>query len=600
MRKLIAATLLAFAVGFVPACKKPDPNKWSTHIEAIKDPGSRAQGFSGLERLVKAVATAKDNKTQFEAFGKEVVPAFDEIWDEAEEQQTKMLQVLLDMGHPAGASVWNRALGLDGSSEARDRTKMALQGIDKAKAVDSVEAVVAEFEKVVADPKNDGGEKAGEMRLLMAKTLGTLGDKRAVPALIKAMEQTVDKQPVAVHRAAAEALGQIADPSATEALITVTYRVPDVPTSTNIGEKAKQALAAIGEPATPKVLSMFKGEHDKVNDLASTAGLQQYNVQMAGAALLGVMGRESAVDDLIAYMPRDGCATDEPAEDDKKKKPKKDGEEEEPAVDENAGNVRAVIANSLGLIGDEKAVAALCPCAKSTKNPGDMFPIAEALGRIGGTAAVDCLVDVIKTGEYDQEAVANSDFIHQIRWEAARFGLHAANADEIGKVKAAIEAASSEPKVAEEMKAWTSGIAVVEECKKDKDCYLGKLKDAGQDWIVREKAAFELMRMAPGDKAVAVEIAKAYKVRNPDARVTMVWAVASMMGDGDTKCPECVDAIEKIMDAEKDSRLDKAYQLSVLTARYTLAKLRTPGGAGDEGGGGDGGGEEAKAEKKEE
>ena len=179
---------------------------------------------------------------------------------------------------------------------------------------------------------------------MMAETLGTLGDKKAVPALIKAMEQTVDNQPVAVHRAAAEALGKIADASATEALVTVTYRVPDAPTSTNIGEKAKQALAAIGKEAVPKVVQMFKGEHDKVNELAATAGLEQYNVQMAGAGLLGVMGRESAVDDLIAYMPRDGCASGE-AEEDDKKKPKKGDEEEEPAVDENAGNVRAVIAN---------------------------------------------------------------------------------------------------------------------------------------------------------------------------------------------------------------------------------------------------------------
>jgi len=592
MRKLFAASLLALAIGAVPACKKPDPNKWETHIEAIKDSSTRAQGFSGLERLVKNVATAKENKSQFDAFGEKVVPAFEEIWDEAEEQQDKMLQVLLDMGHPAGASVWNKALGLDGSSEARERTKKALQGIDKAKAVDSVEAVVAEFEKVVADPKNDGGERAGEMRLMMATTLGTLGDKKAVPALIKAMEQTVDTQPVAVHRAAAEALGKIADPSATEALITVTYRVPDAPTSTNIGEKSKQALAAIGKEAVPKVLQMFKGEHDKVNELAAAASLAQYNVQMAGAGLLGVMGRASAVDDLIAYMPRDGCATGEAEGEDKKKPKKKGDEEEEPAVDENAGNVRAVIANSLGLIGDEKAVAALCPCAKSTKNPGDMFPIAEALGRIGGTAAVDCLVDVIKTGEYDQEAVANSDFIHQIRWEAARFGVHAAGADDIGKVKEAIEAASAEAKVAEEMKAWTAGIAVVEECKKDKDCYLGKVKDASQDWIVREKSAIELMRLAPGDTAVAAEIAKAYKVRNPDARVTMAWATAAMLGNGDTKCPACVDELERIMSAEKNSRLDKSYQLSVLTARYTLAKLR----GGEPAGGG--GGDEAAAEDK--
>lgn len=577
MRKLVAASMLAVALGLTPACKKADPNNWDTHIELIKDSGTRAQGFIGLERLVKAVATAQKNDAQFKLFGEKVVPAMAEIWDEAEEQQSKMLQVLLDMGHPEGAAVWNLALGLDGSSEARDKTKLALQGIDKARAVGSVEAVVAEFEKVVTDPKNDGGERAGELRMLMAKTLGTLGDKRATQALIKAMEQTVEKQPVAVHRAAAAALARIGDPAAADALITVTYRVPDIATSTNIGEKAKQALAAIGEPAVPKVLQMFKGEHDKVQELAAEHQLAQFNIQMAGAGLLGAMGRQSAVDDLIAYMPKDGCGVEAPA-DDKKAKPKKDGEEE-PAVDENAGNVRAVIANALGLIGDKRAVAALCPCAKSSKNPGDMFPIAEALGRIGGPEATACLVDVVKTAEYDQEAVQNSDFVHQIRWEAGRFAVHAAGADEMASVKAAIEAASSEANVAKEMEPWKAGVTVVEECKKDKACYLGKLKDTSSDWIVREKAAIELVRMAPGDLAVAEEISKAYKVRNPDARVTMVWSAATIMDDGATKCPACVKAIEGILKAEKDSRIDKSYQLSVLMARYTLAKLRGGGEA---------------------
>lgn len=575
MRKLVAASLLAVALGLVPACKKADPNSWDTHIELIKDSGSRAKGFNDLERLVKSVSTAKDNAGQFKAFGDKVVPAFAEIWEDASEQQTKMLLILLEMGHPAASPVWNMSLGLDGSSEARERTKLALQGILKARAVDSVDAVIEEFQKVVADPKNDGGEQAGELRVLMAKTLGVLGDKKATPALIAAMEQTVDAQPVAVHRTAADALGRIADPAATDALITVTYRVPDIPTSTNIGEKAKQALAAIGEPAVAKVLQMFKGEHDEVQTLAASHGLQQFNVQNASAGLLGAMGRESAVEALIAYLPADGCAVAGDAPE-KKPVPKK-GEAEEPAVDEQAGNTRAVIANALGLIGDKRAVAALCPCAKSSKNPGDMYPIAEALGRIGGAEAVDCLVDVIQTGEYDGESVQNSDFVHQIRWEAGRFALQAASSDDIAKVKAAIATASAEEKVAKEMAPWASGIAVVEECKKDKDCYLGKVKDSSADWIVREKSAIEVMRMAPGDVAAATAISKAYKVRNPDARVTMTWAAATMLGDGDTKCPACAKAFEDIRNAEKDSRIDKSFQLSVLMARYTIAKLRATG-----------------------
>ncbi len=42
------------------------------------------------------------------------------------------------------------------------------------------------------------------------------------------------------------------------------------------------------------------------------------------------------------------------------------------------------------------------------------------------------------------------------------------------------------------------GTAAVEECKTGKDCSLGKVKDTSADWIVREKAAIEVMRAAPG------------------------------------------------------------------------------------------------------
>jgi hypothetical protein len=50
------------------------------------------------------------------------------------------------------------------------------------------------------------------------------------------------------------------------------------------------------------------------------------------------------------------------------------------------------------------------------------------------------------------------------------------------------------------------------------------------------------------------------------------------------------------MNTEKDSRLDAKYQLSVLTARYTIAKLREPGASSASAEGGGGGGDKAPAE----
>ncbi|MCA9648996.1 MAG: HEAT repeat domain-containing protein [Myxococcales bacterium] len=580
MRKLVIASMLALAVLASPACKEPDPNKFETHIERIKDPDKRSQGFSGLEALVKTVATAQENDDLLQEFADKVVPVFEEIWDDAKEQQKNMLTICLDIGHPGCAPVWNKAIMLDGSSEAREATMIALEGVKKSKAEGSLDTVIAELEKLVADPKNDGGDEQanGSVRELMVDTLGEIGSPKAVPVLIKVLEQTIDKQPVKVHRAAAEALGRIGDPSATDALLTATYRVPDIPTTTNIAEKAKIALAAIGEPTVKRVLAMLKGEHEEVQKLAAEHGLSQVNIQMGAASILGAIGSAAAADDLVAYYPADECAT--PAEEKKEEEDAEEdeeGEELDVAIDTAA--MRAQFANSMGLIGDQKSVDRLCACSTWSKNPGDMFSIAEALGRIGGDKAVDCLANVVKAGVYDQDAVQSSDFVHEIQWEAGRFAVLAANADNVGKVKEAIETSSkADPKVAENSQTWAEGIATIESCKADLACYQGVVDDTNANWFSREVAAINAARLGMGDAKVAESIAKAYKVRNPDARVTMAWLAAHVMQG--KPCPACADALDRVIEDEKMSRPPAEYQLSVLTARYSMAKLRGKSGGG--------------------
>jgi hypothetical protein len=193
-----------------------------------------------------------------------------------------------------------------------------------------------------------------------------------------------------------------------------------------------------------------------------------------------------------------------------------------------------------------------------------------ALGRIRGDKAVDCLVELIKTGEYDTEAVESSDFQYEIRWEAARYAILAAGLKDLDKIKAAV-AGNTDKNVKNRMKAWDEGIKLLEECKDDEACYNKTLQNAAADWFAREKAAFELARLAPGDEPTAIEIAKAFKVRNPDARVTMAVLPVQMLGE--KKCGPCVVAYENILKAEKGS-MDPKNQLAVLKARHAMAKLR--------------------------
>ena len=336
--------------------------------------------------------------------------------------------------------------------------------------------------------------------------------------------------------------------------------------------RAPGALVAIGEPAVPRLKDMLAGKFEEVNKLAGDNGVDLLVVQQTAVAILGALGTKAATDELIAFMPQKDCVPPEPKKAEKKKK-KKGDEDEEPSEEDAAdASLRAFVANTLGLIGDPKGVAPMCKCINATHNPGDMFPITEALGRIGGAEAFKCLAEVTKTGEYDPEALENSEFRFQIRWEAARFAILTAGPDDLPALQDALKgaAAGNDKKVAEELPKWDAGLKVLETCKADKACYLKTLQDQNADWFAREKAAFELARLAPGDKAVALELSKAFKVRNPDARVSMALLVPRVLGE--TKCPECAVALDDVMKGEKGS-MDATMQLPVLTARTTIARI---------------------------
>jgi HEAT repeat protein len=575
MRKLVVSSLFALAMVAWSGCKESDPNAFETHIEGIRDVNARAASISQLEALVKTVVTAPgDNSARIQEFVEKVVPVFDEVWDQVTpEQQVTMLNMMRDVGRPEGAKLWNKALVLDGSDAARKRVLAALQGIQRARATETTDTVIALLQSLIKEPSKDRGKtNEGEIRLELAKTLGELRDKKGVPVLIEAMQQTKENQPVSVHREAAKALGMIKDPAAVDALLTVSFRVPDAPSTTDISNRAKIALVSIGEPAVPRLKEMLAGKFEEVNKLAGDNGVDLLVVQQTAVAILGALGTKSATDELIAFMPQKDCVVAAPKKPDKKKK-KKAEEEEEPSEDDAAdASLRAFVANTLGLIGDPRGVEPMCKCVNATHNPGDMFPITEALGRIGGEAAFKCLAEVTKTGEYDPEALENSDFRYQIRWEAARFAILTASPEQLPALKEALAGATANnvKKVGEELPKWDAGVKLLESCKADKACYLKTLQDQNADWFAREKAAYELARLAPGDKSVALELAKAFKVRNPDARVSMALLVPRVLGDA--KCPECAAALEDVMKGEKGS-MDATMQLPVLTARTTVARV---------------------------
>ena len=517
---------------------EPPPAKddaWAIAAKQLLDEAKRARGLAGLKTLLEGEPSPR--------FGEVVVPVLVKIWSDTPKYHLPILELLRDAADPAAAPVWNRTLMAEAAEVERE---LALDGIAAARASASVDVVATQLGALLDDPSRDAGEEEGARRLRLVQVLGEVGDRAATPVLVRVLEQPVEDQPVAVHRAATTALGQLRDPAAVDAVLSISFRVPDVATTTNVGERAKQALASIGAPAVPAAVKMLQGKHAEIRKLAAMHGLDAKFEVMSAAGFLSVIGHPDAVEPLLAAMPVADCEGGPP--------------------DPDAAMTRAVIANALGLIGDLRAAAPLCKCAKVSGNPGDMFPIA-------GADAVACLADLIRTGEYDETAVMSADFVHQIRWEAARFGLLAADASQVKTIEAAVADAAKEKLVAEKLAEWKPGFDAAAECNDDLTCWKAKLGDASQPWIVREKAAFMVARVSLGDVDVALELAEAFSVRDPDARASMAWLTAAILGHGAKRCPACAAELQGTMDQEKVG-LPATYQLSVLTARYTVAKLR--------------------------
>lgn len=574
MRKLLLSSMFALSVFATAGCKEPDPYAYETHIENIRNASAKGIGFSGMKDLVKTVITSPDNAPRLDEFVQKVIPVFEEQWDASPEHQANMLEMLRDIGRPEAAPLWSKALStLDGSEEGRKRVLIALQGIQRAKATGTTDAVLGLFEGLTKDPSKDKGKAEGEIRRELARTLGILKDPKAVPALIAALEQPTEMRPPQIHRIVAEALGNLRDPKAIEPLVIANFSIPDDQTdSKNLSNRVKLALNAIGEPAVPRLVELLTGKEDdivikKVVEAGSTVPV----VRFTAALMLGSLGSPQAVDALVKNIPESSCkplVKEDPKKKDKKKKAEEE-EDEDPEKADNE-NLRNAIVTSLGQIGDPKAAAAICPCTQATSHFEEQFMMAEALGYVGGEEAAKCLINFVKTAESNPETLPTTDKTAlSIRVEAGRFAVLAAGPDQVAAVREAF-AANTDPKVVEGLKQWEPALATLEACKGDKDCYLKTLKDTNANWVARENAAMELTRLAPGDAAVAEAIAQAYKVREVDARVTMALMASRIMGG--KRCQKCVDVLEDIMKGEKGTT-DISYQKAVLTARDTIAKL---------------------------
>ena len=151
------------------------------------------------------------------------------------------------------------------------------------------------------------------LRRAAARTLGSLRDHRAVPALIEALNEKYDHDVGQLHKAAAAALGWIGGAEAEDALIRALrspeYRVRQAVVRALAAANVRRAADTIDDLIKDLSSGKPKDPIDRVTDLSDLLSDMRTAVAILRGKPAALPSDEPDLDDLLAQLATDGLVT---------------------------------------------------------------------------------------------------------------------------------------------------------------------------------------------------------------------------------------------------------------------------------------------------
>jgi HEAT repeat protein len=426
---------------------------------------------------------------------------------------------------------------LDYSDEDFDRATIAAGVLAEMKATDAVDKLIEAATKPLPVKSRANNAKLASMRALVK-----IGDKKAVPALMKILTTSADEQDFALNQKAALGLAELRDPHSVPALIRGLFMTGR---GANIYQECRLALVRIGEPAIDPLIDLLNRKNAEIEEMGKKYKFDEVTpgvIPDKAARLLGDLRAARAVPALKAKL----------------REPQKGGE-------------HTAIVIALGFIGERSGIDTLVELLKSAKaEPRVRLSASNALYLSGDRRAVPTLLEVAKSGYVTVQGQKASD-------------LRATAAIDLSRIAGpetfdAFKALADKEKDAE----GAFGMAldrmlVAKECGSDLDCYGKKLGDPS--WTRAEKAAFAIGFSGDTKKGLPIllgalkPVASMNQERFP-VHQAILFAITRLAGKS---CAECVDKLEKQIERdEKAVRIPGARELLGET-RVTLAVIQNKG-----------------------
>src|SRR4051812_633389 len=523
MRTQLTAALAVTLVFGGLACQG-DPNDPMTWAKQLKDLRVQKEALDHLANMDVEKA-------------RPAVPALIDLYNDA--KRPEFLEALARYQDPRTKQIMIEAL--DYNDDDFDRATIAAGVLGEMKATDAVAPLIAAVEKPLPIKSRANSTRIASMRALVK-----IGDKRAVPTLMKILTTSADEQDFLLNQRAALALAEFRDPQAIPALIKGLFMTGR---GTDIFQECRLALVRIGAPAVDPVILLMEEKNAQIQEMASRLKFEEFTpgvVPKKGAIILGDLRAKKAVPALTALLHKKA-----------------------------RGDERRAALISLGYIATPAAVDAILADLKDAKaEPSERASAADALYLSGDRRAVPVLMDVAKNGNVKNSA---GETAADLRASAAIALARIAGKESYEAFKTLVDNETAAQGV---FGMALDRMQVAKECGDDLACYGKTLNDPS--WTRAEKAAFALAFSGNSKQALPLLLAAMKPITTmAQDRYPVHQAILFGLARLGTKdCKACVEKLDaQIARDEKAVRIPGARDLLGET-RVTEAIIQNQG-AGD-------------------
>jgi HEAT repeat protein len=518
-----AALALTLTLGLVSACQG-DPNDAMTWAKQVKNLRTQKEALDHLANMDVEKA-------------RPAVPALIELFKDT--KRPEHLEALARYHDPRTKDIMIEAL--DYTEDDFDRATIAAGVLGDMKLPEGVAPLIKAAEKELPVKS-----RANNVRIAAMRALVKIGDKRAVPTLMKILTTSADDQDFLLNQKAALGLAEFRDPQSIPALTKGMFMTGR---GTGIFQECRLALVRIGAPAVDPMIALLQEKNPEIQEMATKLKFEEPPpvgtpgvVPHKAAIILGDLRAKRAVPALAARLRQ-----------------KARGDEHRSAL------------IALGYIATPQAVETILTALKDSKvDPAERASAADALYLSGDRRAVPTLLDVAKTGYVMTGGQKASD----LRASSAIALARIAGKETYEPFKALTEKETAAQGV---FGSALERINVANECDRDLTCYGKKLNDPL--WERSEKAAFAIAFSGDAKKGLPILLGamKPITTMIPErypVHQAILFALARL---GTKDCKECIEKLDKQIERdEKAVRLPGARDLLGET-RVTEAIIQNKG-----------------------